>query len=428
MFPSTLGILHGVDFIQQMVDEDFKLTFDYKSPFSTKSEEKIEKLCYLENNLFEAVDYTRMDVVKEITSKTPLFIKGEKYSLKGVACDGFDMPEKVYELVGVVDEFDGIKIDSVIVKQLSGDKDQIYTLSKIDCDYLNIEFENGLQLFPKTLNWERVKDQVPFEKNDLGTTPLSDVDHTIRYVLLKIDGFKDYSDGYIVTPNGKLIKEKHFLDSLKIMNNEPIVYGNNFVINDKSKLNYKIVSPKGTIFNHGNFISSDGFIYVLINLGQRIFSNDSFGVKREYLKGISPNEKFLICWDELGAYTIEEYELEKAKKEKIKQEKIAAEEAKRKKLIEQEEKKIKERREKVSNIINEIKKHEITLPQFPKMEKFNDNNGISSSKLFIDAIDAYLDNVNLSLNNITKNVDIQLKILGVKTKIDSKSLLDLIKL
>jgi hypothetical protein len=273
--------------------------------------------------LFEAVDFSEFDIVEASEPYTPKFIEGENYALQGVACDGFEMETKVYKLIKVVDDFYGTNINSVIVKQIAGEQGIIFTLSKNDCEYHGIEYEKGLQLFPKTLNWVRVKEKIPFDKNNLATTPVSDVDNTVRFILLRLDGFKDYLDGYILTPSGHLIGEKHFMDTLRITTKEPIVYGNGYVINDKTNLDIQLVYPKNLVFNHANFISSEDTIFVMIKLKREHVSpvnsdfiaiDGCFGVEPKYLDGLSPNDFFEISWDELGAYTVEEYEALKAEK------------------------------------------------------------------------------------------------------------------
>ena len=117
-----------------------------------KDEEKIEKLFTQPKELFEAVDFSEFDIVEVSEPHTPKFIEGENYALQGVACDGFEMETKIYKLIKVVDDFYGTNINSVIVKQIAGEQGIIFTLSKNDCEYHGIEYEKGLQLFPKTLN------------------------------------------------------------------------------------------------------------------------------------------------------------------------------------------------------------------------------------------------------------------------------------
>ena len=121
--------------IADMVNADYKFATTASTPsISSRGNSRIvENRFSLPKELFKAVDFTDMGIVKEPKSFVPTFIKGEKYALKGVSCEGFEMPEKVYELVAVHDKFDGIDLNSVIVKQISGDQDKIFTLSKNDC-------------------------------------------------------------------------------------------------------------------------------------------------------------------------------------------------------------------------------------------------------------------------------------------------------
>lgn len=429
--------------INQMVDNDFNNTMKRENNQSsyTRTNKKIEKPFYLPKEMFEAVDFSNMDIIDEPKNHIPKFMKGEKYSLSGVSCEGFEMPEKVYKLIGIHDSYDGIDINSVIVKQISGDKDKIFTLSKNDCACMGIEYEEGLQLFPKHLNWKRVKDIVPFDKSNLGTTPKSDIDNTIRYIVLKLNGFKDYVDGYILTPSGKIIKEAQFADSFKIVSNEPIVYEKPSGTLDKGKhglrlnenvpLEAELVYPKGLTYNHGNFISSEDTIYILLKLARNIndvpTSDGLSGVKSENLDGFNPNDHFIISWDEMGAYTVEEYELEKAKKEQARKERIAREERERQKRIEEEEKRLKLQRKRTEEAVERMRNYKIEIPTFPKMPKFSMENGLSSLNLYMDGLDLYFDSLDNSLSKLGKDLTNITRTLS-STKSDNNDLFDLFKL
>ncbi len=433
--------------ISEMVDADFKRNTTLKSytyPSSAKNDSGyVENLFYHPKEMFEAVDFTDMGVVNEPSNCIPKFIKGEKYALSGVSCEGFEMPEKIYELVGVHDEYDGININSVIVKQVGGYKDKIFTLSKHDCECMGIEYENGLQLFPKHLSWRRVKETIPFDKNNLGTTPTSEIDNTIRYVLLKLNGFKDYSDGYVVTPSGKLIKEERFMKSLRVTSDEPIVYEkpsgetkNGVMIASNTRLDAQIAYPSGLNYTHGNFISEDDTVYILIKLVKH--TNDptaidgKSGVERPYLDGFNPNDHFKIAWDELGAYTVEEYEAEKARKEKARKERIEREEKERQKRIAEEERRLKEKRKLVEQAVDKMKEYNIKIPSFPKMPNIKIANGLSSLNLYMDSLDVYFDTLDSSLKTLSKDLNGMFKIMGVnqndRNYKSTNSLFDMLKL
>ena len=435
-----------IDGISEMVDSDFihatKKVNDYSNA-ARNNGGYVENLFYQPKEMFEAVDFSDMGIVNEPENFVPKFVKGEKYALSGVSCEGFEMPEKIYELIGVHDEYDGININSVIVKQVGGYQDKIFTLSKHDCECMGIEYENGLQLFPKHLSWRRVKEVVPFDKKNLGTTPVSEIDNTVRYIVLKLNGFKDYSDGYVVTPSGKLIKEERFEKSLRVTSDEPIVYEkpsgefkNGLMVPANTRLDVQIAYPNGLNYNHGNFISEDDTVYILIKLVKEVNDPTAIdgksGVERPYLDGFNPNDHFKIAWDELGAYTIEEYEAEKARKEKARRERIEREERERQKRIAEEEKRLKEKRKLVEQTIDKMKDYKIKTPSFPKMPDIRMDSGLSSLNLYMDSIDVYFDTLDSSLRSISKDLSGISKIIGIDLNNanikSSSSIFDMLKL
>jgi hypothetical protein len=406
--------------------DDMKYVMDWLTVENTiedaNSKEKVEKLYTQPKNLFEAVDFTNLGVIDESEKFSPKFIEGENYSLKGVSCDGFEMEEKVYKLVKVVDDFYGTSINSVIVKQISGEQGIVFTLSKNDCDYHGIEYEKGLQLFPKNLPWTRVKEKIPFDKNNLSTTPVSDIDNTIRFILLRLDGFKDYLDGYVLTPSGHLITEKHFIDTIRVTSKEPIVFGNGFVINDNTNLDIELVYPKNLLFNHANFISSEDTIFVMIRLkmeygnaqhGYYDSIDRCFGVEPKYLEGINPTEFFEISWDELGAYTVEEYEALKAEKARKKAEKARKIEEERKRKIAEEEKRIKEQRRRAEAAVDRMRGYHMKLPSFPPIPNLNFNGSVGSIDMIVNTLDTYFDSLDKSLTIISEDLSTMSKLSGL---------------
>ena len=382
-----------------------------------EQEKKVEKRFTIPSELFEAIDFSEMGIqeVEDNYDSMPKFIIGEKYALRTPGCDGFEGTEKIYKLIGFDDEFGGVKIDALIVKQIAGEVGNIYTLSKNDCDYLGIEYETGLQLFPKKLSWIHVKDVVDFDKNNLVTTPTSDVDNTIRHIVLRLDGFTDYSDGYVLSPSGKLIKEEQFERSIMVESNEPIVYGNGYIIQDHTPLDAHIVHPSECIFNHGNFISSDDEVFIHINLKKHDQSYSSFdncfGVEPKYLDGINPNEFFTITWDELGGMTVEEYEELKKKRAKEEEERAKREEEERKRQIEEAEKAIAEQRRLETLAVERMKKFRIREPKPIPTPTFNMSiDPIVGIGKYIDDLDDYFNAINdnlLSINNDLINMRVK---------------------
>jgi hypothetical protein len=305
------------------------------------------------------------------------------------------MKEKVYELIGIIDTYGGVAVESVIVKQVSGEVGNIYALSKNDCDKIGVEFQQGLQLFPKSLPWVRIIEDAEFDPHNLATTPKSAIDNTIRYILLKINGFKDYLDGYVITPSGKLIKEEQFEESIRVYAKEPVVYGNGYIRKESEPLKINVVKPKSSIFNHGNFISSDDEVFILITLKKGVISGQPsfdgyFGVEPVYLDGINPNDYFVIMWDEFGAKTIEEYKAEKERAEKEHAEAVRREEERIKKEAENKRKAEEEERARTEEAVKRMKNMEVRVPAFPKMPKFKSSmEALAGLDLYIDSLDSY---------------------------------------
>ena len=274
---------------------------DEPQNFIDEPQRRSNNTSIMPNALIEAVDFTSLGVVSENNGCVPKFIEGENYIISSVK-NGIEIQDKIYKLIKVVDFFNGIKIDSVIVKQISGQVGKIFSLSQNDCELHNISYVEGLQLFPKSLPWKRVKTRVHFDPRDLSTTPVSEIDNTIRCVLLKLSGFGDYYDNKIITPFGKIIDEKIFKNSLTVYSREPVVYGNGFVWEANKPFNAYFVKPNNKLFNHGNFISSDGEIFLKINLAIEDFKGYNidgyFGVEPIYLKDINPSKFFIVSWDD----------------------------------------------------------------------------------------------------------------------------------
>ena len=177
------------------------------------------------------------------------FTVGGNYVLKGVECDNFYMPTKEYQLLGIVDSLDGITLDSLIMKQISGPSSTIFSLTKSDCKKLGIDFQEGLQLFPKNLNWEKSQiengvvtepTEIEFNPSDMSTSPRCHIDNNIRKFLIKISGFTRNGNG-VYDSNGL----KVIIHSLKIMTKHAIG-GNGFtdaMIGKYQMLPYEVVTP-----------------------------------------------------------------------------------------------------------------------------------------------------------------------------------------
>ena len=260
----------------------------------------------------EFIDYRAFDILDKSTVEMKAVpIVGRRYSLKGRECDGFSMPRKVYEIKGMVNDFHGVSINSYVVKQVGGEEGYKFTLSKNDCEYLGIDFQQGLQLFPIDMDWIEDKEDVEMDVSDLSTYP-SDVGNELSVVMLKINGFKDYIDGMIMTPNGKLVSEKNFLDHLNVVTRIPIVYDSRNYISEKTRLFSYVVKPKELLFKYGNYICEDGSIYMLVWFRRGFDNGLAKGADKRCLKGVNPYDAMLVFWDDSSHMSEEEYKAKKA--------------------------------------------------------------------------------------------------------------------
>lgn len=374
----------------------------------------------LSSNDIEMIDFTNLGVIQESTFLVPKFIIGETYRLDTAACDGFEMKSDFYTLIGTIDDYHGTKIDSVIVKKINCENtDHIFTLSKHDCECLNIDYQKGLQLFPKGMNWVRHKETVPFNSNDLATVPLSDIDHTVRKILFKINGFSNYDNTYIRTPNNTLINAAQLManDGFCVENLLPLSYDNMHAINNK-QLFTQIVYPRNCRFKYNNCLDENNSIYLLVSttITKAIGFDNKCGVPKKYLEHVSPDDMFSISWNNSNALTIQEYE-DKKTQELERFEKLKAEETKRreqnKKLEKERLKKEKEQRNRIFHDLNhqidyEGKLNETFYHLGHQIDDISSNVDVQIGKTSKDLdkeIEHYSRELDGSIDNMLKQID-----------------------
>lgn len=60
---------------------------------------------------------------------------------------------KIFVLKKFIYTINDLSVNILILKQLSGEKNKIFTLSREECKILHIKYEDGLQVWPMDLNW-----------------------------------------------------------------------------------------------------------------------------------------------------------------------------------------------------------------------------------------------------------------------------------
>ena len=60
---------------------------------------------------------------------------------------------KIFVLKKFIYTINDLPVNILILKQLSGEKNKIFTISREECKILHIKYEDGLQVWPMDLNW-----------------------------------------------------------------------------------------------------------------------------------------------------------------------------------------------------------------------------------------------------------------------------------
>ena len=124
-----------------------------------EDERKSHELDVLPNMDVDKIEqYNYANMFNYQQEQPTLFEENRVYLLKHESLDGSEQQEKTYLLVKYIHDIFGIVLDCLVVKQLSGNNEKIFTLTKSDCALLEIEYQSGLQILPSQLNWEQVKE------------------------------------------------------------------------------------------------------------------------------------------------------------------------------------------------------------------------------------------------------------------------------
>lgn len=246
--------------------------------------------------------------IKKEKPKEKFFNIGDEYTLSKEDCGDFAMPTKKYKLVGIVDKLNGVAINSVIMKQIEGEISTSFTLTKLDCSHIGVDFENGLQIFPINMGWvnltqlmkkkeekqlevkvveEKPKIEV-FDPCNLSTYPLCITDNTIRHMMVKISNCIPNGDG-VLLPNGKTIF-KNGVRNLYVLAKEG-VFGDNITtayFRKSEPISYNIMTNKiSDCCVSSQLVDSNGHLFIELNLFKERMYNKSNG---DGYVGIEPSK------------------------------------------------------------------------------------------------------------------------------------------
>lgn len=118
----------------------------------------------------------------------------------------FGSLDRIFRLEKIIDTE-----NAVIMSMVEGTPSKNFgTLADWKCERLDLDYKPGMMIFPKDMPWaEYDPSSVEYDPSDLSTyggSMLEGEKDTIRYMLLRIGGFKRTKDARIITmPNGSLI-------------------------------------------------------------------------------------------------------------------------------------------------------------------------------------------------------------------------------
>ena len=99
--------------------------------------------------LFNKAQFKR-DTKNEIKKR---FVIGKEYILRFRSNKNSKFIKKTYICKKFIYTMRDTVLNAIIVKQTSGPKDMIFTLSKEDCKRLHIKYEDGLQILSMKMDW-----------------------------------------------------------------------------------------------------------------------------------------------------------------------------------------------------------------------------------------------------------------------------------
>lgn len=247
--------------------------------------------------------------------------------------DGEELPKRFYKILGIVGKLHDIDINSYLVKEVfptpNGDWSDTqegtfrttFSLTRSDCKYLNIEYQDGIEVypFPNTNEFfhkyiKEDKEPIAIEEkssdidyNNLATYPVSPVDGYIRHIVIQLSGFKPINDNVLLYKDGRTIATERFCASLCIKLKRHITSYDNrsAAFFSDSLMNYRIVG-KTTESAEFNIADEDGNIFIEVDtfIKSNRTSDGIVGISPEALNGLGVNDLFEITFSEAAFNSI----------------------------------------------------------------------------------------------------------------------------
>lgn len=322
--PIMRGLPSGIHISEAIPGFDYRTSIEI-SPFELGvHSEKPKKWVTLSNDSLSLMRLLDVDVdmlkgENKDNDNIADFIPGSIYSLGREKIEGVTFDNLYFKIYGLIKNYKGIDLNSVIVKEVVIDEDgnviegenptgrRKFSIPPSMCKMMGIEYSPGFELWPIDSGFVRVdvddfKEEQEINYGDLATYPTSEIDGTIRKLIIELHGFSPYNNSHIITPTGAMIPTNDFISSLTIFARQNISTDNGcagFVINEI--LPYRIVSRQGN--NKILSICDDKHnIYVEIDLTKQSLNANTIdgrvGVAHTALDGKDIDDIVGVKWDE----------------------------------------------------------------------------------------------------------------------------------
>lgn len=240
--------------------------------------------------------------------------------------DGESLPKRYYKILGIIHKLHDIDINSFLVKEIyklpndewsntpiDGKSQTRFSLSRSDCSFLNIEYQEGIEVYPfpttddvfckyiKGSNCKDYHNSSHIDYNNLGTYPTSNIDGYIRHIVLQVSNIYPINNKYLLVNGTKIIPTERFSSSLRIyfkstitsfdgvsagfIKGTPIIY--RFISKTEKNLDFNIADENGNVY-----LELDTFI-------KSNKTPDSIvGISKDAVEGLKANDLFELFFND----------------------------------------------------------------------------------------------------------------------------------
>ena len=247
---------------------------------------------------------------------------GAIYSLGHDSIEGFSFKKTYYRLYGVINEFNGVNLDSLIVCEVTQNEDgtfvedasssnrRRFSIPPWMCKLFNVKYQPGLELWSMSNSFEKVNlieldnTRKKIDYANLATYPTSNIDNTIRKMLIELHGFSNYGNDKIITPTGNMIDTNLLINTLCISSKKNIPTDNGCTgLIVGQQLPFKIVSRQNeTNKSPISICDNNHNIHIEIDFKKKSLNavtKDGFiGVSNTSLDGFNINDIINVTWEE----------------------------------------------------------------------------------------------------------------------------------